>query len=583
MTHNRERLFAASELLEAGDWRAELRNDELAEISYHGIPVLRGVRAVVRDRDWQTLVPVVRGIERVQGAGRFAVHLDIDFAGSGCRYSGKLGIGFSAGSLEVVFDGEASAEFKSNRIGLVVLHRPDEAGRPVVIGTPEGETRSSRFPVQISPHQPFRDVAAMQWTRDGGNFRIDFSGDVFETEDQRNWTDASYKTYSRPLSLPFPMDIPAGSRLNQSLRLTASVPARRRLNASTPANEELVVTADVAAMVPALSLSAADGVTGNALPLSVPGLESLLVELAAGNPDLKQRARQAKEQAQALNVPLDVRLSVDNPDQIPRLLNLVASHRVLRLGVFGSKSHVTEPALWEALESAADESGFRGQLIAGARSHFTELNRSAHVIPGRASGLTYSVTPQMHATEVPHIVESLPMQSVTAANALRIADGRPLYIGPVTLKPRFNAVATTALNDETTKGTADPLQADPFTAAWLLGSIAALSVPGVQSVSYFETGGPRGISTAAGLTPAGKVLTALAALRGRNILQTRGIRHGMVLYPVQDAGGIVLFAANLTRHPKKETVRLPDGAYTDLVLEPWTATIQHLEPKGKST
>ena len=41
MTSNRERLFAASEVLEAGAWRAELRNDEIAEISYGGVPALR--------------------------------------------------------------------------------------------------------------------------------------------------------------------------------------------------------------------------------------------------------------------------------------------------------------------------------------------------------------------------------------------------------------------------------------------------------------------------------------------------------------------------------------------------------------
>jgi hypothetical protein len=29
-------------------------------------------------------------------------------------------------------------------------------------------------------------------------------GDTYETEDQRNWTDASYKTYVRPLPCPGP-------------------------------------------------------------------------------------------------------------------------------------------------------------------------------------------------------------------------------------------------------------------------------------------------------------------------------------------------------------------------------------------
>jgi hypothetical protein len=30
-------------------------------------------------------------------------------------------------------------------------------------------------------------------------------GDAWEMEDHRNWLDASFKTYVRPLALPYPM------------------------------------------------------------------------------------------------------------------------------------------------------------------------------------------------------------------------------------------------------------------------------------------------------------------------------------------------------------------------------------------
>ena len=38
-------------------------------------------------------------------------------------------------------------------------------------------------------------------TPGGGEIVIRFEGDLFEMEDQRNWTDASYKTYSTPLRI----------------------------------------------------------------------------------------------------------------------------------------------------------------------------------------------------------------------------------------------------------------------------------------------------------------------------------------------------------------------------------------------
>ena len=44
-------------------------------------------------------------------------------------------------------------------------------------------------------------------------------GDAYEMEDQRNWTDASYKTYIRPLALPWPYTIKKGARFAQKVTL----------------------------------------------------------------------------------------------------------------------------------------------------------------------------------------------------------------------------------------------------------------------------------------------------------------------------------------------------------------------------
>ncbi len=45
---------------------------------------------------------------------------------------------------------------------------------------------------------------------------------LFETEDQRNWTDASYKTYSTPLSVPYPALIEKGTRIRQRVSLNVN-------------------------------------------------------------------------------------------------------------------------------------------------------------------------------------------------------------------------------------------------------------------------------------------------------------------------------------------------------------------------
>lgn len=39
-------------------------------------------------------------------------------------------------------------------------------------------------------------------------------------EDQRNWTDSSFKTYCTPPQLPYPGKVAAGTRISQTVRLT---------------------------------------------------------------------------------------------------------------------------------------------------------------------------------------------------------------------------------------------------------------------------------------------------------------------------------------------------------------------------
>ena len=54
------------------------------------------------------------------------------------------------------------------------------------------------------------------------------AGDVFEIEDQRNWTDGSFKTYSTPLSLPFPVPVEAWTRMRVPKSFNGRNPQARR-------------------------------------------------------------------------------------------------------------------------------------------------------------------------------------------------------------------------------------------------------------------------------------------------------------------------------------------------------------------
>ncbi len=578
------RLAPPLRVLSAGPWSAQLVGDELAHIRYAGRPVLRAVKAVVRDQDWRTPQPTVRNVDITQDDDGVQVRWAVAFAGYGVEYGGLLTAGFTPTSLEISFEGTAARAFRSNRIGLVVLHPPADAGRDITVEHPDGGSTATQFPRDISPHQPFMDVAALEWADAGTAFRLSFTGEVFETEDQRNWTDASFKTYSTPLSRPFPVDVAAGDTVRQSILLESATlepqeavevvaVASQRRTSGGPTLVSARIGGDVG-RVPALAVGA--GPQPDLLP-AVPGLDAVLVELVeeqgdaapsdaarsdAARSDSARSGRAARLQAAVAaaavhGAGLDIRAVT--PDPVGAVADLVPYlAQAKRLAFFHPGSHLTEPDTWPELKASLRAAGFSGELLAGVRSHFTELNRNSARTPSDSDALTFSITPQMHSTETGHIIDSVAMQRLVALNALRLGGGRPLHVGPVTLLPRFNAVATSGVDAE---AEADELQGEPFTAAWTLASISSLTLDGVASVSYFEASGPRGISDADGrLNPAGELLKELAAVRDGVVLSVHEAASSPVtLYPVQSPAGLALFAGNLSASPVEVDVQLPDG------------------------
>ncbi|MFJ4027577.1 hypothetical protein ACIPWF_10310 [Paenarthrobacter sp. NPDC089989] len=582
----RARLSPPVKLLSAGPWSARLVGDELAHISYAGQPVLRAIKAVVRDHNWGTVPPSLDTVEVSQGDKGMDVRWSVTYAGAGIHYDGSLTAKFTTEAVEVGFTGKAVQAFQSNRIGLVVLHPPTDAGKDITVDHTDGSKENARFPVDISPHQPFMDIAALEWRDAGTGFRLSFSGDVFETEDQRNWTDASFKTYSTPLSRPFPRNIGAGDTVQQSIRLEAS-PLTHPTGAHTYTTADggygddkphriQVTLGSSAGRVPGLALAAA---SPQHTPAVIPGLEGLLVELVetpgvASVTDWAAKLRAAADYAAGCGAGLDIRVVSSTPARtIPDLAPFLP--RTIRLAAFHPASHATDPDTWQEFTEMARAAGFTGSFLAGARSHFTELNRNSSRLPD-GDALTFSITPQMHSTETAHIIDSVPMQALTAKNARRLGKGKPLHIGPVTLLPRFNAVATSA---DASVALADELQNHPFTAAWTVASIAALTLHGVESITYYTASGPAGATVVEGvLNPAGQVIKEIAGHRGNSVLGVElETDLPVTVYPIVGPEGLTIFTANLSPSTvelaidNKTVLTAPRTAST--TLEPYTAGI----------
>ncbi|WP_181405573.1 hypothetical protein [Microbacterium sp. SGAir0570] len=582
-----------------GAWEFELRGDEFADIRRDGRRVLRSIRAVVRDRDWNTLDLVV---DRVT-AGETSLTMHVRTGDERMPLSGVVRAEVRGESLRVLCDLEAATPIETNRTGLVALIPPSTAGAGLSVTHSTGGVSQTALPVAISPHQPVLDIAGLRW-RDGGvDVGLAFDGDVFEMEDQRNWTDASFKVYSRPLALPFPYPVAAGERVRQQITVTAEAAPTRGAAPTEDSAAESDVIGDAVIELRRAGTFPASGLSASTAPDPAPDpasarigtgcAASTLVELDLAWPGWPA----ALERAASEGPPLDVRLVLpaeagvsDGADAaiasaLSGAMAALGRLRVTRVAAFqpsGPGRHVSDEATVALLRDALDQSGLDVPVVGGARSHFTELNREQHRLPRGLAGLTFSVTPLFHSRDTEQLVESLAMQRLVATQAVEIGGGVPVHVGPVTLRPHFNDVATTApprpAASDLSAGYGthltdadDPRQRAPELAAWTIASAAALAVPGVASLTFFESWGPRGILDSDGTAlPVGEAIAALAGLAGGELLSGSSPDGLVWAVGAEHRGEITVLAANLDTRPRTLTVTTPATLPASVPLSPTT-------------
>ncbi|GMM95994.1 hypothetical protein [Microbacterium luteum] len=554
----------------SGRWSAELRGDEIADLAVDGAVVLRSVRAVVRDRDWDTAALTVDEVIEREGGLTIRVHT----RELGADLTGQVRVDAAGDTVTVALDLRAAADFETNRTGLVVLHPATLAGAAMRIDHTDGSSEASAFPVRISPHQPAFDIAGLSWEGRGGDVALRFHGDVFEMEDQRNWTDASFKTYSRPLSLPFPYRLAEGETVSQAVTVSVtSGPGE-----SARPDRDVVMLGDPVRM-PLLAVSASTAPDPAPQLPAIPWAASL-VELDLASPTW----RAALDRAAASDRPLDVRFIL--ADAEPLLIEAAAGElagldlaRVTAFWPTGDARLVSDTAAVALVRAALRDAGITAFLAGGVRSHFTELNREQHRLPEGLDGIVFSSTPLFHSLSTAQLTEAVAMQRLVAEQTVEIAGGGAVHIGPISLRPHVNDVATTpppmSAHGDLRDGygpalldAADPRMDAPELAAWTLASAAAFTAPGVATLAYFEEWGPRGVFRADGSSrPVTEAIEMLAALQGR-VVATGGTADGLV-WAIRDVEAGEVVVANLDAADR--VVRVGDAAVTVPALS-WRRT-----------
>jgi hypothetical protein len=467
----------------------------LRKIARGETEIVRAIYAAVRDENWNTVEPSieVRNVHIEENG--FQVDFDVLCQSAGICFSWSGSIVAHGSKLTFTFQGEARSSFRKNRIGFCVLHPIREcAGLPCSIQDMRGKWSEAFFPEYISPHQPFKDFQGLRWSpRPGLKAELIFQGDIFENEDQRNWTDASFKTYCTPLAHPFPVSIEAGTKLHQqvTLDLKSEEPVH---SVESKVLEIQLGKFEVEVPMPRLGLGMASH--GECLRqtqlqrLKELRLDHLRVDLRIGHDTWVKEYGHAVEEAVAIGARLQVALFVsDNARQeLGQFRDLMDLVHVGSCLIF----HEKESSTSERWLSIAQEVLHGAQIVAGTNAYFTELNRSR---PPKGFPAAYSINPQVHAFDDRSLMENLEAQAATVKSARQFCE-QGVFLSPITLRPRFNPNATSKIVEPEGQlpSAVDPRQRTMVGACWMAGSLAALlPCEGVVSLTYFETTGWRGI------------------------------------------------------------------------------------------
>lgn len=415
-------------------------------------------------------------------------------------------------------------------------------------------------------------------------------GDTYEMEDQRNWTDASYKTYVRPLARPWPYQIAPGEVVDQTI--TVSINGESGEEAETGA-VNLVPGATVGAMPPlGIGLRPENTATAAAATDALKALGSHYMVLhhdpRAGHDQASLQAM--VDVAHAIGAEPWLEAVIENTsdegahDEIvalgqiaanlgnPFATVLVSPAPDLKCTLPGSvwPDAPDARALYDATRSAFPHARIGGGMF----SYFTELNRKRP--PSDVLDLvSFTTSPMVHAGDDRSVMESREAHGAIAASVTGIADGTPWAVGPSAIGIRDNPYGASAKDNPDNIRQAmnrnDPRQRGLMGAAWTLGYIADFAEGGASAIAMGGATGPFGVLSApgddpdpwfegnGGLYPVFHVLRGLTRLNGMQRLALDLPASGPVAaIATQTEDGIEIWVAN-TR-PEKAEITLPAAA-----------------------
>lgn len=580
-----DELPEAPRIFTPGDWSLELVDGDVKNLRFAGQEVIRSIGYVVRDGNWGTLKQRHDEPQIEQTDQALVMRLTSRCKaedGSTLTIERTLRLGADE---PLTFSARAcpDGDMQTARSGFTVLYPlKGVSGSPVTVTAPDGGETHDRFPLLIEPWQPFKNIGRLQYQHAAGlQVTTDYQGDIFEMEDQRAWSDGSYKVYSRPLEKPWPYTLAAGDAFSQTVTVAASAQGETQAVAP-PARQSAALPNRIPAIGLLITEAQCQDMAAVARAIAQLAPQYLLAHYAPGDNSGDFLTQLAQLQRRLPDTPLllEYVLPVQQGEQFAgHLVQLKAEINACRLQL---AALIPSPApdltstppgsQWPWCPPLTDiyrqaRTLFPDlQLGGGMLSYFTELNRKRPPV-AEVDFITHATCPIVHAADdrsVMQTLESLPF--ITDTTRSFIGTETPYLLGPSMISMRSNPYGTSVYPNpqhvRLTMTNADVRHRGLFYASWLVGYLAGLAQSGISHWCPGALSGPLGLQPLLHPQegehwPAWHLVRWLAANSGADYQPSTPL-EGVVALTINNGGRRIWLVTNT--HSETLRVTLPDAA-----------------------
>lgn len=514
-----------------GGFTLDLAREAIRNIKFEGVQLIDLLYTAIRPLDWSTLKADEYSVD-VQIVGDDCVITITEVFAGALTAQAKITLS-SNNTFSVEYELKGLTEYQVSRWGVCFCLNTADWMRASVVSS--GNTYS--LAQDISPQRVVDGVIQGLFPAsdemhflapDKRSLKVVSTGKVLEAEDQRNWTDNTYKIYSGSLSEPFPFLTSAGSIWKQSVNFEVGVPK----SVTTDATKILVKEIEA---LPSIGLQ-----FNHDSLLTPDDLEKAFVLLEIDHLRINEEALTSQKIATtaANGLILEAALLSSNKDDALKAEVLQLSERVPA----GSRLLVQREG--RQVVDAADlpKNSSLNSYIPGSDAFLVDLQSNQYNF---GNSVSYSMAPTVHSFDTETIFKTLFTQQESINFAQKYIAPQ-VFISPITFSMRGNphsghsrdqrlvyAEPEMALHIRTIEG-----------AAWTLGSIHSLASAGAFSGSWHELFGEYGAiyseSGSIKFTPTFHAITALGAHHAHQITIATSFDNSWVAFENRETKTILV-------------------------------------------